>query len=54
MPLETAIVPGMKPLYWYESVLVVGTNLINALYWSIEMYTVIHCTCDIIEMWKYL
>ena len=46
-------------LYWYESVfsiVIVGINLISTPYCSIVMcitwqYSVIYCTCDIIEMW---
>ena len=59
VPLETTIASLFIGMNLWILIVVVGTNLISTLYWSIVMfimwqYSVIYCSCDIIEMWKFL
>ena len=69
VPLESATASFSIGMNQWVSIVVVSTYLIDTLHCSIMMcitwqysatyyimllYSVIHCTCDIIEMWKCL
>ena len=55
VPLETTTASLSIGMNLWVSMVVVGTNLISTLYYSIVMhnvwqYSAIYCTCNIIEM----